>query len=64
MRVFARSIVEGLNVVRNVLRCERAVFVDMLLDEFFLQTPEKGFRHGIIPTVTFATPEQVKIVVA
>ena len=41
MRVLARSIVEGLNVVRNILRCERAVFVDVLLDEFLLQTAEK-----------------------
>lgn len=60
--MFARSIVEGLNVVKNLFRCERAVFVDVLLDELLLQTAEKRFRHGIVPTVAFATHAGFKMV--
>lgn len=62
MRVLARSIVEGLNVVRNILRCERAVFVDVLFDEFLLQAAEKRFRHGVVPTVASATHAGFKMV--
>lgn len=62
MRVLARSIVEGLNVVRNLLRCERAVFVDVLLDQFLFQATEKRFRHGIVTTVSFATHAGFKVV--
>lgn len=59
--MFARSIVESLNAVRNIFRCVRTVFVDVLLDEFLLQTAEKRFRHGIVPTVAFATHAGFKV---
>jgi hypothetical protein len=62
MRVLARSIVEGLNVVRNIFRRERAIFVDVLLDELFLQTAEKRFRYSIVPAIAFATHARLKMV--
>lgn len=33
MRVLKCSIVEGLNIIRNILHCERAVFVDVFFDD-------------------------------
>ena len=41
------SVVEGLNVVRNILRCQCAILVDVFLDAFFFQTAEKGFGYGV-----------------
>jgi anti-sigma factor RsiW len=49
-----RSVVEGLNVVRNIFRCQHAILVDVFLDALFFQTTEKGFRYRIIPTAAFS----------
>ena len=42
-----RSVVECLNVVRNIFHCQCAILVDVLLDTFFFQTAEKGFRYRV-----------------
>ena len=57
-----RSIIEGLNVVRNIFRCQRTIFVDMFFDAFFFQTAEKGFGYRIIPAVAFSAHAGFKVI--
>lgn len=47
MRMPMCSVVEGLNVVRNIFRCQCTILVDVFLDTLFFQTAEKGFRYRV-----------------
>jgi hypothetical protein len=52
MTVPTSSIVERLNVVRDLGLRDLSVLEDSLLDQLFLETPEEGFRHGIVPAIS------------
>ena len=51
MTVSACSIVEHLDVIMDIGMGDVARFIDSLLDPFFLQAAEEGFRHRVIPAV-------------
>ena len=55
MSVSAGSIVEAIDVFRNVLGSELARLVDVLLDSLLLQAAEEGFGDGVVPAVALAT---------
>ena len=50
-----RSIVERINVIRNVSNSELTILVDLFLDTFFLQAAEEGLGNGIVPAVAPTT---------
>ena len=56
------SIIKRLDVVEDIFLRDISRLVDALLDSLLLQAAEKGFRHGIIPTVSPATHAGLKVV--
>jgi transposase len=62
MAVTTGSIVEGLDVVGDVLVRKIAVLVDVLLDPFFLQASEERFGDRIAPAVPFAAHARFEMV--
>ena len=50
MAVTARSIVEGIDVLRHVGDRELPVLIDLFLDSLFLQAAEEGLDDGIVPS--------------
>ena len=48
------SIVEGIDVLRDVCDRELAVLVDMLLDPLLLQATEEGLGDRIVPAVALS----------
>ena len=49
------SIVERLDVFSDIFGRSVSIVVDVLLDSFFLQTAEGGFRHRVIPAIPSTT---------
>src|SRR5262245_13113347 len=60
MAVTTGGIVERVDVVGDVLGRCIAIFVNALFDSFLLETAEKGFRDGVIPTVASAAHARFK----
>jgi hypothetical protein len=50
MTVTPGSIVEGLNVIKDIGSSQVAGFVDALTDALFFQGAKEGFSHCIVPT--------------
>jgi hypothetical protein len=62
MTVSTSSIVERLNVVRNLCLRDFSVLEDSLLDQLFLETPEEGFRHGIVSAISSSAHARLEII--
>ena len=62
MTVATGSIVEGFDVVGDVLVRKIAVLVDVLLDPFLLQASEERLGNCIIPAVPFAAHARFELV--
>jgi hypothetical protein len=62
MTVPARSIVEDVDVIRNIFLCKSATFVDVLLDTLLFQTSEEGFGDGVVPAVALAAHARFEMV--
>lgn len=62
MAVTAGSIVEGFDVVSDVLVRKIAVLVDVLLDPFLLQASEERFGDRVVSAVPFAAHARFEMV--
>ena len=62
MTVAARSIVEGIDVIRQVSDRQLAVLVDLFLDPFFLQAAEKRLGNGVVPAVAFPAHTRLEVI--
>ena len=62
MAVAPRSIIEGINVVGHILRCQLAILIDLLLNPLLLQAAEEGLRDRIIPAVALPTHARLEAI--
>jgi hypothetical protein len=62
MAVAARSIVEGVDVIRHVGCRQLSVLVDLFLDPLFLQAAEERLGDGIVPAVAFAAHTRLEVI--
>jgi len=62
MTVTARSIIESIDVLGHVGRCELSVLVDLFLDSLLLQAAEEGLDDRIIPAVAFPTHTRLEAI--
>ena len=59
MRMAAGSVVEDLDIVKNVGSGEVPGFVDAFSDALLLQAAEEGFRDGVVPAI--GTPAHARL---
>lgn len=61
MAVASRTIVELFDVFGDVLRSRLSIFVNVLLDPFFLEAAEKRFGNSIVPAISSAAHAGLKM---
>src|SRR5262245_45266523 len=64
MAVAARTIVEPIDIVSDILPRQIARLVDLLLNPLLLQAADERLRDGIVPAVAFPTRARLKTIAA
>src|SRR5262245_45516428 len=62
MAVTTRSIVERINVIRDVSDRQLSVLVDLFLDPLLLQTAKERLGDGIVPAIPFAAHARLEAI--